>query len=77
MLVHIQREPVIHAGPPQVAVRDLEPKGMDQVEPRSRERAHSAHVSGVLGDLGLEQDNMDHDLEAAKGDRPVFRRSPN
>jgi hypothetical protein len=50
---------------------------MDQVEPRSRERAHSAHVSGVLGDLGLEQDNMDHDLEAAKGDRPVFRRSPN
>ena len=60
VLVHVEGEPVVHARAPQVAVGDLEAQRMDQVQARPRERAHPAHVARVLGDLGLEEDDVDH-----------------
>jgi hypothetical protein len=43
-----------------MAVGDFETEGMDQVEPRARQGAHPAHVSGILGNLGLKENDVDH-----------------
>ena len=76
MLVDVEREPVVHARAPQVSVRDLEPEGMDQVKTRPGQRAHPAHVARVLGDFGLEKDDMDHRQRQGGNRLPHFLARP-
>ena len=69
MMVHVQRVPVVHAGPLELAVGDPEPEGMDQMQPRPRDRAQAAHVARVLRNLRLEQHDVQH---ASAVIRPPF-----
>ena len=60
VLVHIKGTPVIHARTAQMPVADLKSKRMDQVETRPGERAETADVAGILWNLRIEQDKMQH-----------------
>src|SRR5512133_2876978 len=52
--------PVVQAGPTQVIVAGVETQRMDQVEFRPVVHAEAADASGILRNLGLMQDDMEH-----------------
>jgi hypothetical protein len=43
-----------------MTIGDAETERMNQMESRSRHGAQPAHVAGVLGDLRLEQHDLEH-----------------
>src|SRR3954471_12685136 len=47
VLVHIERLPIIHSRAPEVTIIDHVPQRMDEVQPRSGERAHPSDVPRV------------------------------
>lgn len=55
-------------------VGDLKPEGMNQMEPTARQGAHPADIPGVLRDLGLKKDEVQH-INLQSPHR--FRREPN
>lgn len=56
--MQIQRLPIIHPAAFQVAVRDREAKGPDEMKPDIRVGAKTPDVSRVLRDFRVKQDDM-------------------
>jgi CheY-like chemotaxis protein len=58
--MHIEGMPVIHARPAKIPIRNPKTERVYQVKPRFGDRAHPAHIARVLGDLRIEEDDMQH-----------------
>ena len=71
MLMHVELLPVVHAGPAQMPVADLESQGMNEVQPRAGDGAHATDVAGVLRDLRLEEHDVQHAREVARSRRKI------
>src|SRR5699024_7547238 len=57
---HIKVLPVIHTGPPQRLLTELEAERFDQVQPCARSDTCSSDISRVRRDLRLEKYNIQH-----------------
>ena len=51
--------PIIHTGPTQLGVVNFETQRVHQMEHATRDCAHPTDVTGVGGDLRVEQDKME------------------
>ena len=58
VMPEIELLPVVHSGPPEVSIGDGETERMDQVQPKIGKGAESPDVSGVLGNLRTDKDEM-------------------
>ena len=58
VMTHIDLLPVIQAGPLEMLVINLEPQGMDQVQPHFSGPAETGNISGVGRNFRLVKDNV-------------------
>jgi len=56
----LQFLPVVQPRPAQVVVRGLKAQGVDEVQPDAIVHAEAANASGILRNLGLVQDDVEH-----------------
>ena len=59
--------PVVHAGAAELAVVEVEPEGLDEVQRGAGGGAESGDVAGVGRDLGLEKDDLEHGRGRGRG----------
>jgi hypothetical protein len=59
MVMDVHLVPVIQARPFQVPIIGTEPQGMNQVKPQLGSTAQSSDISGIGGNFGLIQDDME------------------
>jgi len=59
-MMHIQRVPIVHTTALEMLVRDGETERMDQMKTAFIDRAQSPDISGILRNLRIIEDDMEH-----------------
>ena len=65
MMLQVQRMPIIHTAALQVLVGNRKAQGVNQVQTTPRDRTEATDITGILRDLGIEQDDVKHGVYLA------------
>lgn len=60
VLMDVQRTPIVHSRPAEVAIVDDITQRVNEVQPRTGQRAHPADIASVLRNLRVKKDDMQH-----------------